>query len=67
MTVARDLEVVPGRSQNIIGQADYDLLMQAEAAREDRIQVDSFTLDEYMKTALAKRREDSPTEPYKLS
>ena len=39
------------RDQSIISQIEYDLLIQAEAAREDRIQVDSFTLEEYMQTA----------------
>ncbi|MCA9000478.1 MAG: DUF1974 domain-containing protein, partial [Planctomycetes bacterium] len=38
--------------KSIITEEERKLLQEAEAAREDRIQVDSFTLDEYMETAL---------------
>ncbi len=36
----------------MINVSEYDLLKEAEAARDDRIQVDSFALDEYMRTSL---------------
>ena len=51
------------RDKNIISEAEYKLLKEAEAAREDRIQVDSFTLDEYMQTATkndAQKPDQSP-------
>ena len=35
-------------SKNLITQAEADLLEKAEAAREDAIQVDAYTLDSYM-------------------
>ena len=34
-------------AQGVIAQDDADLLRRAETARQDVIQVDSFTLDEY--------------------
>jgi acyl-CoA dehydrogenase len=35
-------------SANIISEAEANLLQEAELARNDAIQVDAFTLDEYM-------------------
>ncbi|MFT4647118.1 MAG: acyl-CoA dehydrogenase [Glaciecola sp.] len=53
----KPLKVVDhARDKGVITTDEYDLLKEAEAAREDLIQVDSFALDEYMKTALPRDR-----------
>ncbi|MEZ5973572.1 MAG: acyl-CoA dehydrogenase [Planctomycetota bacterium] len=41
-----------GMQKNVISAAEWQLLQEAEAAREDRIQVDSFTLEEYKASAV---------------
>lgn len=38
--------------KGVITKEDYDLVQKAEIARNDAIQVDSFTLDEYKKSAV---------------
>ncbi len=42
----------------VIGPAEVDLVRAAEAAREDAIQVDSFTLDEFLRTSAASEPAD---------
>ena len=49
-------------SDGIIDADEAKLLEAAEAARDDAIQVDSFTLEEYRRSAVTELREDRPAE-----
>ncbi len=51
------------RDAQIISASEYDLLQQAEAARDDRIQVDSFSLKEYMQTSVKQETEPGRRAP----
>ncbi|MEZ4765202.1 MAG: acyl-CoA dehydrogenase domain-containing protein [Calditrichia bacterium] len=46
-----DKLVVKSVEAGIITSAEADILAKAHAAREDAIQVDSFTQEEYLETA----------------
>lgn len=50
---AKPMEVAEqAKDRGIISAEELELLHQAEVAREDRIQVDSFTLEDYQRTAV---------------
>ena len=40
------------KDRGIISAEELDLMHAAEAARDDRIQVDAFSLEEYLQTSL---------------